>query len=58
MTVDELKGVVREVLKQNHDEVSRRGARGIYQIEGEVNGMKYKLGMNRGRVGQLYPLEG
>ncbi|MGW2574467.1 DUF6531 domain-containing protein [Streptomyces nondiastaticus] len=56
-TVDELRDVVREVLKQNRDEVIRRGVRGMYQMEGEVNGVKYTLGMNKGRVGQLYPHE-
>ncbi|WP_308401672.1 DUF6531 domain-containing protein [Streptomyces roseoverticillatus] len=57
MTVEQLRDVVREVLKQNRDEVVRRGVRGMYQVEGEVNGVTYTLGMNKGRVGQLYPHE-
>ncbi|MGI5528375.1 DUF6531 domain-containing protein [Streptomyces syringium] len=57
-SVNDLKEVVREVLKQNRDEIVERGVRGMYQLNGEVNGVKYVLGMNRGRVGQLYPLEG
>lgn len=27
----------------------------MYQIRGNVNGVDYVLGMNRGRVGQFYP---
>ncbi|MEV5509361.1 DUF6531 domain-containing protein [Streptomyces orinoci] len=55
MTVEDLKNAVREVLKQNREEIVRRGVRGMYQVEGEVDGVRYTLGINKGRIGQFYP---
>jgi hypothetical protein len=30
----------------------------MYQITGNVNGTDYVLGLNNGRVGQFYPVNG
>ncbi|MEU6263196.1 polymorphic toxin-type HINT domain-containing protein [Saccharopolyspora shandongensis] len=55
MSIDDVQGAIGEVMRQNRDALLRRGSRGMYQIRGNVNGVDYVLGMNRGRVGQFYP---
>ncbi|MFI1166891.1 polymorphic toxin-type HINT domain-containing protein [Streptomyces sp. NPDC020801] len=55
MSVEDVQNAIGEVMKQNRDVLMQRGSKGMYQISGEVNGVEYVLGMNRGRVGQLYP---
>lgn len=56
MSIEELAGTVQDIMKQNREEISRRGSRGKFQITGEVNGEKYLLGIKNGRVGQFYPV--
>ena len=36
--------------------VGQIGSNGVGQMEGTVNGIRYVLGLNRGRVGQFYPV--
>jgi hypothetical protein len=56
MSVDEIRSGIGEVLKQNAARVGQIGSNGVGQIEGTVNGIRYVLGLNRGRVGQFYPV--
>ncbi|MEU2476042.1 polymorphic toxin-type HINT domain-containing protein [Streptomyces sp. NPDC047726] len=55
MSVDDVQGAIGQVMRQNRDTLVQRGSQGMYQIRGNVNGVDYVLGMNRGRVGQFYP---
>ncbi|MGW2787717.1 polymorphic toxin-type HINT domain-containing protein [Streptomyces populi] len=55
MSVDDVQDAIGQVMRQNRDTLVRRGSQGMYQIRGNVNGVDYVLGMNRGRVGQFYP---
>jgi hypothetical protein len=55
MSVDDVQGAIGQVMRQNRDTLVQRGSQGMYQIRGNVNGVNYVLGMNRGRVGQFYP---
>lgn len=55
MSVDDVRGAIGQVMRQNRDTLVQRGSQGMYQIRGNVNGVNYVLGMNRGRVGQFYP---
>ncbi len=55
MSVDDVQGAIGQVMRQNRDTLIQRGSQGMYQIRGNVNGVDYVLGMNRGRVGQFYP---
>lgn len=41
-------------MKQNRDTLINRGTTGSYQISGTVNGIEYVVGLNKGRIGQLY----
>lgn len=54
MSVADVQGAIGQVMRQNRDTLLRRGSQGMYQIYGNVNGIDYVLGMNRGRVGQFY----
>jgi hypothetical protein len=56
MTPLEIEAAIGEVLKQNRTRVAEIGANGIDRITGVVNGVKYQLGLNRGRVGQFFPI--
>nr|QIZ01920.1 hypothetical protein HEP87_33915 [Streptomyces sp. S1D4-11] len=55
MSIDDVQGAIGQVMQQNRDTLLQRGSQGMYQIRGNVNGVDYVLGMNRGRVGQFYP---
>ncbi|MGL6095273.1 MAG: hypothetical protein ACRC7O_05670, partial [Fimbriiglobus sp.] len=55
-TIAEIQAAVGEVLKQNPGVVSEIGPNGAGQMTGVVNGVRYQLGLNRGRVGQFFPL--
>ncbi|MFI7408879.1 polymorphic toxin-type HINT domain-containing protein [Streptomyces sp. NPDC049627] len=56
MSVADVQDAIGQVMRQNRDALVQRGSRGMYQIKGNVNGVDYVLGMNRGRVGQFYPV--
>lgn len=55
MSVKDIENVAVEVMHQNRGELIEKGTNGMYQISGVVDGKEYVLGLNRGRVGQLYP---
>ena len=54
MTTPEIKSLVSQVLKQNSGKIAKIGSNGIGNITGVVNGVKYQLGLNRGRVVQFF----
>lgn len=56
MSVQDVEEVIASVLKQNRSTLMSRGTQGIYQITGQVDGVTYRVGINYGHVGQLYPL--
>lgn len=53
-TIEELQNVITSVLKQNRETLAGRGAVRAFQVEGNVNGVKYILGIDRGQVKQLF----
>jgi hypothetical protein len=56
MSVYEIENAISEVLKQNPARIGEIGANGIGPMTGVVNGVRYQLGLNRGRIGQFYPI--
>lgn len=42
-------------MKQNRDMLANMKVNSMKQISGTVNGVEYILGLNKGRIGQLYP---
>jgi hypothetical protein len=58
MSVAEIENAIAEVLKQNPRRIAEIGANGIGPMTGIVNGVKYQLGLNRGRIGQFFPILG
>ncbi len=55
-TVSQIEMTISEVLKQNSERIAQIGANGIGQVTGVVNGITYRLGLSRGRIGQFFPL--
>ena len=55
ISISEIQDIASQVINQNRSKVSSIGANGVGQIFGNVNGVDYVLGFNRGRIGQLYP---
>jgi hypothetical protein len=55
MSVDDIARSVQDVMSQNRD-VLRRIGRSRGQVQGVVNGKRYIVGVNYGRVGQFYPV--
>ncbi|WP_450152388.1 polymorphic toxin-type HINT domain-containing protein [Streptomyces dioscori] len=56
MSVGDVQGAIGQVMKQNRDRLLEKGSKGMYQMTGKVDGVDYVLGMNKGRVGQFYPV--
>ncbi|MEV1172526.1 LamG-like jellyroll fold domain-containing protein [Nonomuraea sp. NPDC049784] len=56
MSISDIENIIMQVMQANRSTLLQRGSRGMYQISAEVNGMKYVLGLNNGRVGQFYPV--
>lgn len=61
MSIDDITDAVGQVINQNRDTLLERGATGAIDdihppVTGTVDGTDYVLGMNRGRVGQFFPL--
>jgi hypothetical protein len=56
MSVADVQDAIGQVVRQNRDTLVQRGSRGMYPIRGNVNGVDYVLGMNKGRVSQFYPV--
>ncbi|MFE1079438.1 EndoU domain-containing protein [Nocardiopsis alba] len=56
MSVADVQDAIGQVMRQNRDTLVQRGSADRYQIQGRVNGVDYVLGMDRGRVGQFYPV--
>ena len=54
MSIDDITNTVSEVLKQNREKLIEKGTTGMYQVEGDVDGVDYVVGLNKGRVGQFY----
>lgn len=55
MTVEDLTGVIEEILRQNGHLLRRGfGQGGGGQLHGTVDGVNYTLGMRNGTVPQLY----
>lgn len=52
--IDDLVSIVQSVMKQNRATLIDRGTTSSYQISGTLNGIEYIVGLNNGRVGQLY----
>lgn len=55
LRVEDIITIIEHIMQQNRSLLIRKG-QGIYQIRGKFNDVDYILGINNGRVGQLYPL--
>lgn len=57
MNIDDITEAIEAVLQQNRSKLSKPGLSNMQeQIEGIHNGVKYVLGLNRGKIGQFYPV--
>lgn len=56
MSVREIEHAISEVLKQNPTQIGKVGANGVGHMTGVVNSVRYQLGLNRGRIGQFFPI--
>jgi hypothetical protein len=55
LSIDDIQNIAGEVISKNRDIIISKGTRGMYQIEGEVDGITYVVGFKNGRIGQIYP---
>ncbi len=56
MGVDDVADVITSVMKQNSDRLLSRGNLDTFQIDGIVDGVKYVVGIAKGRIGQAFPV--
>lgn len=55
-SVCDIENAIFEVLSQNQAAIDRIGMRSIGTMFGTVNGVRYQLGLNFGKVGQFFPI--
>ncbi|MDA2811076.1 Hint domain-containing protein [Nocardiopsis sp. RSe5-2] len=55
LTPNEIADIAEQVMKKNRDTLVEKGTNGKYQIEAVIDGERYVVGINNGRVGQIYP---
>jgi len=55
-SIGRVQDLVSDVLRQNREKILSDGANGISSIYGVVDGVTYKLGINRGHIGQFFPV--
>ncbi|MBU5247465.1 hypothetical protein KQI37_17600 [Bacillus halotolerans] len=55
MTVNDVADAIESIMKQNREELTKKGTKFSYQIRGTYEGQKYVVGFQKGRVGQFYP---
>ena len=58
MTVEDIANAIESVMQQNENpqKLNSIGRNGIGQVRGDVNGIRYVVGVKTGRVGQFYPV--
>jgi hypothetical protein len=56
MSISEIENAISEVLKQNPTRIAEIGVNGRGAMEGVVNGVRYQLGLFRGRIAQFFPI--
>lgn len=56
MNIDDVTLAIEKVMSQNHDKLLKISPNGMGQITGMWGGKTYVLGLNKGRIGQFYPL--
>ena len=56
MLVENVIDVIHQVVQKNRRLVLKKGANAIYQINAMIDGVTYNLGVNNGRITQLYPV--
>lgn len=56
MKASDIQEAIREILKQNREQLIKMGTNAEFQITGIYNEQSYVLGIVDGRIGQLYPL--
>ena len=54
MTASKIQSIMHQVLKQNRKRVAEIGSNGIGNMEGFVNGVRYTLGLNKGKVRHFF----
>jgi hypothetical protein len=57
ISISDITGIVENIMDQNRVKFLNMNMNGSTQISGKVNGIDYVLGVNRGRIGQLYPIQ-
>ncbi|MEM5625503.1 hypothetical protein AAHB47_12880 [Bacillus wiedmannii] len=55
LSISDIQNIAGEVISKNRDTIISKGTKGMYQIEGKVDGITYIVGFKNGRIGQLYP---
>lgn len=55
MTVNDVADAIESIMKQNREELTKKGTKFSYQIRGIYEGQQYVVGFQKGRVGQFYP---
>ncbi|MFJ7661652.1 hypothetical protein ACIQXW_04550 [Lysinibacillus sp. NPDC097162] len=55
LSVDDVKSIALNIAKQNNTILAKKGTNGMFRVEGQVDGVKYVLGIKDGHIRQLYP---
>jgi hypothetical protein len=53
-TISDIVYGIKEVIKQNREILIEKGTNNMYQIDGMIRNVKYRVGFDYGRIGQFY----
>ncbi|MDC9591757.1 hypothetical protein PSI23_21380 [Xenorhabdus sp. XENO-10] len=56
MSVKEIVYVIQSIMHENRHVLIKKGCKRFYQIKGLYKGHWYKVGFDRGRIAQFYPI--
>lgn len=57
LSVDNVKDIAISIAKKNRDVLEKKGTNSTFQVNGTVDGVEYVLGITKGHIKQLYPVQ-
>ncbi len=57
LSVDNVKDIAISIAKKNREVLEKKGTNSTFQVNGTVDGVEYVLGITKGHIKQLYPVQ-
>jgi len=54
MNISDIISNIKKIIKQNREIIIQQGTNDMYQVDGMIGNIKYRVGFDHGRIGQFY----